>query len=303
METGCDVFMQKYQIIKELGKGTYGKVMLVKNLESDRLAALKQIIIPRTKDNKLNPQKLKMAQREILFLKKIADPQCNPYLACYYDSCIDYNKNIVYIEMEYIDGPDIKTYLSSLAERNLPLDEITGIIYKIIRSMILALKDIHNKGILHLDVKPENILINKNGISKLVDFGVSCITLPKTSNICVIHNKTIGECCPEKGGTIAFTAPELYLYGVRYPTSDYWSLGSTIYYLLNNQYIWNRLNYLPGNIDLRTIMKDIVENDEPEELNLTLEPINTIVNGMTQKNISDRLNPNQILDIMDKYNV
>ena len=133
--------------------------------------------------------------------------------------------------MVYLDGPDIMEYTQPLRMSG----NQTMLIYSakiILMSMLLALKYIHSRGIIHNDVKPENIVVSERRVPVLVDLGISCYTLPSRHPTCTRpYRKIVDQCCNETCGTILYIPPEAFR-GVRYPSSDLWSLGVTIYAIM-----------------------------------------------------------------------
>ena len=84
--------------------------------------------------------------------------------------------------------------------------------------------------VLHNDIKPHNIVIDKRRFPKLIDFGISCDTRGKNSTVCS-HNGTRVDCCPGIYGTPQYGSPEMIMDNIKYPQSDIWSLGISFYNL------------------------------------------------------------------------
>lgn len=150
--------------------------------------------------------------------------------------------NTAYIAMEYIDGYSLKSLLGK--EGMLP--EQQAICY--IRQIGEALQFVHEKSILHLDVKPSNILIDKQGNARLIDFGVSKrydIEQEETSTTLLTLSK-------------GFAAIEQYdNEGIQQfsPCPDIYSLGATLY------------NLLTGKIPTESILRATRPLKRPRELN------------------------------------
>ena len=150
--------------------------------------------------------------------------------------------NTAYIAMEYIDGYSLKSLLGK--EGMLP--EQQAIRY--IRQIGEALQFVHEKSILHLDVKPSNILIDKQGNARLIDFGVSKrydIEQEETSTTLLTLSK-------------GFAAIEQYdNEGIQQfsPCPDIYSLGATLY------------NLLTGKIPTESILRATRPLQRPRELN------------------------------------
>jgi len=270
---------EKYHLIRKLGEGAFGSVFLVKRKDNDKELALKKIVIKETKKEPLE-MKLEKANSEINILKDIAKPECNPNLSCYLDhTIIKTGKNaFIYLEMEFIDGYNIDQYIAPFLEENHEI--LLKLVYILIKSICLGLKSIHDKNILHQDIKPENIIVDKNtNIPILVDFGLSCITKEKGEDNCIFD-----KCC-KSGGTVEYMAPERIFAEskVGYPKSDVWSLGATVYYIIFRKHIRD-----PGMIQIAKI----------EKLNTGIKLLDNLINGMTEKNIDERFSVDFILEML-----
>ena len=126
----------KYEIIKIIGKGGYGKVIQVKSKSNNKYYAIKEIII---KDEMKD--KIKDIQKEADILSKF---NCNNIVK-YYDSVKINDK--FYIVMEYCDGQNLKDYINKHIKHNELIEE--NIIYKIIKQICMGIKEIHSKNIIH----------------------------------------------------------------------------------------------------------------------------------------------------------
>ena len=125
------------------------------------------------------------------------------------------------LELEYASA-------GSLADR---IHERGGLlefqVKKYTKNVVLGLSLIHKKGIIHCDIKPHNILLTTDEVTKIVDFGLS-ITLQQIN------------CGDEVGliGTKRYMAPEALLKEEYSPRFDIWSLGCTVYEMITGKPIW-----------------------------------------------------------------
>lgn len=195
--------MQKYEIIKELGSGSYGKVYLAKVKKSGEQVALKEIEITLLDDQ----AKLK-AFEEVQLLSSLEHPN----IVAHRESFQDNGK--FYIAMEYVDGGDLSDKISS---RKTPFSEDE--ILKIFIQICFALKYIHEKKVVHRDIKPQNVFLTHLGIVKLGDFGVAR-ALEGTQDMC----KTVI-------GTPYYLSPEVWSNQPYSTKTDIWSLGCILYEL------------------------------------------------------------------------
>lgn len=120
-----------------------------------------------------------------------------------------------YLVMDLFLGGDLRYYLT--ARQRFKENQISFVI----GCIGTALDHIHNKGVLHRDVKPENILFDSHGFPKLTDFGVSYVC--EDSSLC----------CTLSSGTLSYLAPEILTSShVHGKGADYWSLGVVMFEML-----------------------------------------------------------------------
>ncbi len=273
--------IKNYKIIDRIGVGSFGLVYKVSKYLSKTFYVLKQI--PFEIKNNNDDKNLKEAKNEALILSKLK----NKYVVKYYDNFIeDKNLNIV---MEYCEGGDLETYLNSIKKQNKFLSERN--IWKFFIQISLGLFYIHNKKIIHRDMKCSNIFLTKNLNIKIGDLGVAKI-LKGTLNAHTLI------------GTPFYLSPEICEEKPYNEKSDVWALGCILYELItfkkpynaknqaalffkitngNYEPIPNHLKYskeLKKMVDLlleknyihRPFMKDILENgsfvEKAKKLNL-----------------------------------
>ena len=120
---------------------------------------------------------------------------------------------LLYIAMEYIEGTDLETILATYHEDQQLMSGAE--VSQIIRPICLALDYAHSQGVIHRDVKPSNIMLNKQGQPILTDFGLA-----------LLDNKTRGEIF----GTPHYIAPEQVVSSAgAVPQSDLYSIGVILY--------------------------------------------------------------------------
>jgi serine/threonine protein kinase len=147
----------KYSIERQLGSGTMGTVYLGYDSILDQRRAIK-VMKSGVEDEELRKRFFREAQAAA----KLDHPNIMRIL----DLDLDVN-NHPYIVMEYVEGDDLKTYIDQ--RRFLPFASKL----KIISEVCAGLDHAHEKGIIHRDVKPGNIRINRNGVAKVLDFGLA----------------------------------------------------------------------------------------------------------------------------------
>ena len=266
--------LNDYLSIEILGAGAQGSVEKVRRKRDGQIVAIKVI----------TSKNIEKAKMEVEILEEISRPQCNPFLACYLGHFYDFENGKFVIEMEYIPGKSLLKFIretsSDTAESrsSVPARASSSKVYRylllILRDLVTGLELVHSKGIIHSDIKPDNIIITPNLVPKLVDFGLGC-----KASIC--NGK---ECCDkELVGTPQFVAPETITRHVRYFASDIWSLGVTLYYCAVNNYPFPFRGLGTPEI-LGTIARS-----EPNKLDTTNELLNDITNRCLIKNPFDRI--------------
>jgi serine/threonine protein kinase len=281
--------LKGYTFLRKLGEGGQGAVYLaIRDSDGIEVAIKEMFLKPGMSVNS--------ALREINFLKELSkSPDCNPYMSCYYDHEIFNRKDasgfIVYLVMEYIKGPDLEKYSDMLRRSDPKL--LVDAAFKTLTSMLLALNDVHSKGIIHNDVKPKNIVVEEEtSVPKLVDFGLSCKASPADSKRCVIvGGRKLEDCCTYGGFTYLYVAPERIINDIRYPKSDVWSLGATIYNMITGKNIFGILNMVHNAKTADRMIREM----EPAQLNSGNKQLDKIVNLMTIKDPAKRISTQEAL--------
>uniref|UniRef100_A0A2P2I2G9 Cyclin-dependent kinase 5 homolog n=2 Tax=Hirondellea gigas TaxID=1518452 RepID=A0A2P2I2G9_9CRUS len=197
--------MQRYEKLEKIGEGTYGMVFKARNRESQEIVALKRVRLD--DDDEGVPSS---ALREICLLKELHHKnvvRLMDVLHC------DRKLTLVF---EYCDQ-DLKKYFDALNGEIDP-EVVKSFMYQLLRGLDFC----HNKNILHRDLKPQNLLINKNGELKLADFG-----LARAFGIPV-------RCYSAEVVTLWYRPPDVLFGAKLYNTSiDMWSAGCIFAELAN----------------------------------------------------------------------
>ncbi len=229
-----------YQILKSLGLGGMGEVFLVYDPLCKRQVALKQI----RHELKNHPIMKERFLREARVAAGLTHPSIIPIF------CIDPSPEKTYYTMPYVEGETLKQILKQGYE-----EEKKGDIQHKVASSILALTRIflsiceaiaytHSKGIVHRDIKPDNIIIGKYGEVLLLDWGLADFlgkseTLPLEEENAEIDYKDLTR--PGKvPGTLNYIAPERVLGDPSTARTDIYSLGVILYQLLTLRVPFNR---------------------------------------------------------------
>jgi cGMP-dependent protein kinase len=184
--------------IKELGKGNYGLVSLVMNKRTKFPYAIKAINKVR-----INSEKMQMnIQLEKNILLKIDHPFIVKLVKCLED------KKNIYFLMEYLKGKELFDVIRDIG---LLDKEQTNFF---VASMLIAINYLHSRKIIYRDIKPENIVVTRNGYIKLIDFGTAKEIEDRTKTII---------------GTPHYMAPETIMGGGYSFPVDYWSISICMY--------------------------------------------------------------------------
>ena len=206
-KTSIQYTIDDFVLIRELGRGSFGEILLVENKIDRSSLVLKRLFKRRASVQDIT--------NEIIILERLQSI-CDDYILCYrgyfqddqyYYIITEFLGNYITLQ-EYIDG--------KINSRDL---------LRIIQNLILGLERIHNAEIAHRDIKPDNILINPNTNEiKYIDFGLSCY-----GNQCTTRKIDVG--------TVPYMPPEILTGIVKanlnaLQKGDIWSLSMTIFTMI-----------------------------------------------------------------------
>ncbi|PSS22406.1 hypothetical protein M430DRAFT_225191 [Amorphotheca resinae ATCC 22711] len=194
-----EVNLNHFRLLRVVGKGAFGKVRIVERKDTGLTFALKYI----RKDEVVRSESVRNIIRERRMLQHLNHPFiCN---LRYSFQDIEY----MYLVVDLMNGGDLRFHIS----RKTFTEEA---IRFWIAELGCALRYIHKQGIIHRDVKPDNVLLDSEGHIHLADFNVASDFTP-------------GKLLTSKSGTLAYLAPEVYK-GKGYSSgADWWSLGVLFY--------------------------------------------------------------------------
>ncbi|XP_072941846.1 ribosomal protein S6 kinase alpha-1-like [Epargyreus clarus] len=189
---------EEFDQLITLGVGSFGTVFLVRDkntFDYHAMKAIEKAVIVKKKNVK-----------QLLFEKKILESVTFPFVI-QLDFCCKDNAYI-YLLLPYVAGGELFTLIKRLGNLSEPLSQFYA------AQMVLALEYLHHCGVIHRDVKPENIFIEESGYIKLGDFGFCKIIKNRTWTLC---------------GTPEYLAPEIILSKGYTYSVDWWSLGILMY--------------------------------------------------------------------------
>lgn len=201
-----NMVIDKYQITREIGRGGMGIVYEALDTELDRVVALKMMSPLLSNDEEFR----KRFRKEAKALAKLTDPN----IVQIYD--LKDTEQGLLIVMEYVEG---MTLAEKIREEG-PIELSQALLF--IRQLIAALDHAHSSMVIHRDIKPRNILIAKDNLIKMTDFGLAKIRLDADTTV-----------SSATGGTLFYMSPE-QVEGSK-PVdhrSDIYSLGVTCYEIL-----------------------------------------------------------------------
>ena len=249
-----------FEPLTVLGQGAYGKVLLVKNRNTGKLFAQKELKKASIIVNNKNVERT-LSERTIL-----SEVTSHQNIVKLFYALHDSSK--LYLLMEYIPGGELFKYL--VQEKFLNEKKTSFYIIQ----MSAALRFLHNFGIVYRDLKPENCMLDKDGYLILTDFGLAKKS-SQSNQGCSIDNW-----CTSIIGTPEYCAPEV-LKGENYGfKADWWSLGCVTFDLLtgNPPFIGN------GH---KTIMNKVIKEKPKYPFYVTTES-KEILNKLLNKNPAKR---------------
>ncbi|KAA8497064.1 Cyclin-dependent kinase 2 [Porphyridium purpureum] len=215
--------MDRFVAPEKIGEGTYGVVYKARRRDSDGVVALKKIRLDQQDEGVPST-----AIREISILKELQHPNIVNL------TDVEHCENKLYLVFEYLDQ-DLKRYMDSCASTGgLPPRLIKSYLYQILSGIAYC----HSHRVLHRDLKPQNLLIDRWGILKLADFG-----LARAFGIPVRHYT-------HEVVTLWYRAPEILLGARKYSTPvDIWSIGCIFAEMVTRQPLF------PGDSEIDELYK------------------------------------------------
>uniref|UniRef100_A0A8D2PIW8 non-specific serine/threonine protein kinase n=1 Tax=Zosterops lateralis melanops TaxID=1220523 RepID=A0A8D2PIW8_ZOSLA len=195
--------MDGYNVLKVLGEGSFGRAVLVHHRISDQKYVMKEIRLPMSSSGVENSRK------EAVLLAKMKHPNIVAFKESFEAD------GHLYIVMEYCDDGDLMQKIKHQGGNLFPEDTILQWFVQ----MCLAVKHIHDKRVLHRDIKSKNVFLTRSGKIKLGDFGSARLLAHPMSYACTYV------------GTPYYVPPEIWESQPYNNKSDIWSLGCILYEL------------------------------------------------------------------------
>ena len=194
---------ESYKKLKLLGEGTFGKAFLVECESNKKLCVIKQMDIGKMTTKEKD---------EVLKEAKILEAMKHPNIINFHESYTTINGKLC-IVMDYADGGDISTKIRDAKGKYFTETQILDWFTQ----LCLAIKHVHDRKVLHRDIKGQNVFLTKSGQVKLGDFGIAKVLSNTKERVRTVV------------GTPYYMSPEL-IEGKPYNfQSDIWSLGVLLY--------------------------------------------------------------------------
>ncbi len=264
----------RYQILEEIGRGAMGIVYLAYDSQIKRKIAVKTFNIEQMVDTSEREEFKLRFQRE----SQLAGNLSHSNIIAIHD--VGEEEGISFIAMELVEGENLAEKIAK--NYRFSIEEIVNIFEQLCQGMSYA----HQQGVIHRDLKPSNILIRKDGLIKIADFGIARAL---GATITASH-KTLG--------TPAYMSPEQIMGGRIDLRSDIFSLGIILYQMLTGE------RPFAGEIN-STIIYRIINEDPipPRKINLLVPPaFNHIVLKALSKDPAERYQScEELLNDMKNY--
>ncbi|XP_059151041.1 serine/threonine-protein kinase Nek4-like isoform X2 [Physella acuta] len=245
---------EDFERIKVIGKGSYGEVWLARHKKDKKQYVLKKLNL-----GKASKRERKSAEQEAKLLSKLKHPN----IVAYKDS-FETDNGFLFIAMQYCEGGDLYARLKE--QKSVPLEERQVVEWFV--QIAMALQYMHERNILHRDLKTQNIFLTKSKIIKVGDLGIAR----------VLENAS--DMATTLIGTPYYMSPELFSNKPYNHKSDVWALGCCVYEMTTLKHAFNakdmnslvykilkgRMPPMPRqySVELLTLMRSMLHQD-PEK--------------------------------------
>ncbi|THH33938.1 hypothetical protein EUX98_g260 [Antrodiella citrinella] len=241
-----------------IGAGSFGKVYLGMDASTGLLMAVKQVELPTgTAPNEERKKAMLSAlEREIELLRDLHHPN----IVQYHSSCVD--EDHLNIFLEYVPGGSVTSVLRNYGAFEEPL------VRNWVRQILTGLNYLHERDIIHRDIKGANMLVDNKGGIKISDFGIS---KKVEDNLLPGHRAHR----PSLQGSVFWMAPEVVKQTAYTKKADIWSIGCLVVEMLTGEHPWAQLTQMQAIFKIGSSAKPTIPSDicaEAEDfLKLTFE--------------------------------
>ncbi|KAJ4469388.1 hypothetical protein C8J55DRAFT_564466 [Lentinula edodes] len=231
-----------------IGAGSFGKVYLGMDASTGRLMAVKQVELPNGSAPNLERKQsmLTALEHEIELLQDLQHDNIVQYLySTLEDDCLN-------IFLEYVPGGSVTALL-----RNYGAFEET-LVSNFTRQISLGLSYLHERGIIHRDIKGANILVDNKGGVKISDFGIS-----KKVDVQALTGARVHR--PSLQGSVFWMAPEVVKQSAHTQKADIWSVGCLVVEMLTGEHPWAQLTQMQAIFKIGSSAKPTIPSDISSE--------------------------------------
>ncbi|XP_060267041.1 serine/threonine-protein kinase Nek1 isoform X11 [Ovis aries] len=254
--------MEKYIRVQKIGEGSFGKAILVRSTEDGRQYVIKEINISR-----MSNKEREESRREVAVLANMRHPNIVQYRESFEEN------GSLYIVMDYCEGGDLFKRINAQKGILFQEDQILDWFVQI----CLALKHVHDRKILHRDIKSQNIFLTRDGTIQLGDFGIARVL-----------NSTV-ELARTCIGTPYYLSPEICENKPYNNKSDIWALGCVLYEMCTLKHAFEA-----GNMK-NLVLKIISGSFPPVSLHYSYD-LRSLLSQLFKRNPRDRPSVNSILE-------
>ncbi|XP_058436351.1 serine/threonine-protein kinase Nek1 isoform X7 [Marmota monax] len=254
--------MEKYARVQKIGEGSFGKAILVESTEDGRQYVIKEISI-----SGMSSKEREESRREVAVLANMKHPNIVQYRESFEEN------GSLYIVMDYCEGGDLFKRINAQKGILFQEDQILDWFVQI----CLALKHVHDRKILHRDIKSQNIFLTKDGTVQLGDFGIARVL-----------NSTV-ELARTCIGTPYYLSPEICENKPYNNKSDIWALGCVLYEMCTLKHAFEA-----GNMK-NLVLKIISGSFPPVSLHYSYD-LRSLLSQLFKRNPRDRPSVNSILE-------
>ncbi|GAA6028210.1 hypothetical protein NBRC10512_003084 [Rhodotorula toruloides] len=237
-----------------IGAGSFGSVYLGMNPMTGSLMAVKQVELPTGKTHNEERKKgmLEALEREIELLKDLQHENIVQYL----DSSMDGQHLNIFLE--YVPGGSVAALLQNYGA----FEE--ALVSKFVRQILTGLDYLHEREIIHRDIKGANILVDNKGNIKISDFGISKKVEDTLLTGAKVHR-------PSLQGSVYWMAPEVVKQTAYTSKADIWSLGCLVVEMLTGAHPWANLTQMQAIFRIGSSVRPTVPDDISSEADDFLE--------------------------------
>uniref|UniRef100_A0A914VJE7 non-specific serine/threonine protein kinase n=1 Tax=Plectus sambesii TaxID=2011161 RepID=A0A914VJE7_9BILA len=204
-----------WNVVRTLGEGAYGEVKLVVDSQNPHNAVAMKVI-----DLAKHPDVVETVRKEALLMRMLRN---HVNIIKYLDMRFEENLDEFQIFLEYADGGELFDQI----EPDVGMPTQKAQFY--FRQLIKGLEYIHSRGVAHRDIKPENLLLTKNDLLKISDFGMAT----------VFRHNGRERLLDTRCGTLPYVAPEVLSQKYKAQPADVWSCGIVLVALLAGELAWD----------------------------------------------------------------